>query len=45
MIGVHKKGGLDKVNTAVPFTRQQVQRYIQFARYDDDDDDTEIVVR
>jgi DNA replication licensing factor MCM6 len=29
---VHKEGGLEKASKEVPFTREQVQRYIRFAR-------------
>jgi len=29
---VHKEGGLERASKDVPFTREQVQRYIQFAR-------------
>lgn len=32
IINVHKKDGVNKVSTEVPFTRDQLQRYIQFAR-------------
>jgi len=32
IVGVHKEGGLEKSSNNVPFTREQIQRYIQFAR-------------
>ena len=32
LIGVHKEGGLERASADVPFTREQVQRYIQYGR-------------
>lgn len=31
-LGVHKEGGLERASKDVPFTREQIQRYIRFAR-------------
>jgi DNA replicative helicase MCM subunit Mcm2 (Cdc46/Mcm family) len=30
--GVHQEGGLERASAEVPFSREQIQRYIQFAR-------------
>jgi DNA replication licensing factor MCM6 len=31
-VSVHKEGGLERASADVPFTRDQVRRYIQFAK-------------
>jgi len=32
IISVHKHGGVKKVSAQVPFQREQIQKYVQFAR-------------